>query len=348
MKRLKVVAQIIATAFALALPHQSEAQTSIVKIETVEAKGSGLSRIFFGHVVARETVDFAFQVPGQIIDFPVDEGADVPKGGLVASLDLVPFELALEEARLNSDQATRTLKRYRQLEGSAVSQTSVQDAETQVELASVAVRNAKRALNQATLHAPFDALVASRLVPNFSTTSAGMPVVRLHDMSDLRIEIEVPETLFQQAGHSRDIKIYAEFTGDPNQYPLEIREVNAETAAVGQTYSITLGMAPRDDLTVWPGSSAKVTAISLSDDAPILVPASAIVIANDGSTSVMVFTPTGGIEGSVTNTPVEIAATESGEVEIVSGLEVGQEIVTVGASTLVDNQEVRRFTGFGG
>jgi len=50
----------------------------------------------------------------------------------------------------------------------------------------------------------------------------------------------------------------------------------------------------------------------------------------------------------VTLTPVEIAATERGEVEIVSGLEVGQEIVTVGASSLTDGEDVRRFTGFGG
>jgi len=347
MKRLYVAVRIAAIAFTLAFPNLSNAQTPIVKIEAVEASGGGFKRTFFGNVVARETVDLAFQVQGQIVDFPLDEGADVPKGGLVASLDLVPFELSLEEARLNRDQALRTLERYRRLEGSAVSQTAVQDAETDVKLANVAMRNAERALEQATLHAPFDALVASRLVPNFSTTGAGTPVVRLHDMSDLRIEIEVSETLFQQAGRNPNVEIYAEFTGHLNQYPLEIREVNAETASVGQTYSITLGMAPRDDLTVWPGSSAKVTAISLADEARITVPASAIVIGNDGGTSVMVFTPTGEREGHVTTTAVEIAATENGEIEIVTGLEVGQDIVTVGASTLTDGQDVRRFTGFG-
>lgn len=347
MKRLYVAVQMFAIAFTLAFPNVSNAQTPIVKIESVKTSGGGFQRTFFGNVVARETVDLAFQVQGQIVNFPLDEGADVPKGGLVASLDLVPFELSLEEARLNSDQAMRTLDRYRQLEGSAVSQTTVQDAETAVQLANVAMRNAERALEQATLHAPFDALVASRLVPNFSTTAAGTPVVRLHDMSDLRIEIEVPETLFQQAGRNPNVEVYAEFTGRTQQYPLEIREVNAETASVGQTYSITLGMAPRDDLIVWPGSSAKVTTILLADEARITVPASAIVIGNDGGTFVMVFTPTGKREGQVTMTAVEIAATEYGEIEIVTGLEVGQDIVTVGASTLADGQEVRRFTGFG-
>ena len=348
VKRLHVAALTFAITLALAFPNSSLAQAPIVKIETVDAIASGLSRVFFGHVVARETVDLAFQVSGQIVESPLEEGSDVPKGGLVARLDLVPFELSLEEARANSDQASRTLERYRQLVGSAVSQTTVQDAQTQVELASVALRNAERALEQATLHAPFDALVASRLVPNFSTTSAGTPVIRLHDMSELRIEIEVPETLFQQAGRNPNVEIFAEFTGDPKQYPLEIREVNAETAAVGQTYSITLGMAPTEELSVWPGSSARVTATLATAKTRITVPASAVVIANDGATHVMVFTPTGGIEGQVTATSVEIAATEHGAIAIVSGLEIGQEVVVVGASSLTDGEKVRRFTSFGG
>lgn len=348
MNRIHLAIRTIAIATILAFPTISLAQTPIVKIETVDATGSGLSRVFFGHVVARETVDLAFQVSGQIVEFPLDEGADVPKGGLVASLDLVPFELALEQALVNNQQAQRTLDRYRQLEGNVVSPTTVQDAETQVELTRIAVSNAERALSQATLVAPFDALVASRLVPNFSTTAAGTPVVRLHDMSDLRIEIEVPEILFRQAGRNPDVEIYAEFTGDPNRYPLGIREVNAETATVGQTYSITLGMAPTDGLTVWPGSSVKVTTTLATDDTVVMIPSSAVVIANDGSTHVMVFTPTGEREGKVTLTAVEVAATERGEVEITSGLEAGQEIVTVGASALTDGQDVRRFAGFGG
>jgi len=348
MKRLRTAITACLIAGTTAFPQISFAQTSIVKIEKVEATGSGLSRVFFGHVVARETVDLAFQVAGQIVEFPLDEGADVAKGELVARLDLVPFELALEEARANNDQASRTLERYRQLEGSAVSQTSVQDAETQVDLANIALRNAERALEQATLHAPFDALVASRLLPNFSTTAAGNPVVRLHDMSDLRIEIEVPETLFQQAGLNPDVEIFAEFTGNPKKYPLQMREINAETATVGQTYSITLGMEPTDELNVWPGSSARVTVTSLEGSDRLEVPASAVVIENDGDAHVMVFTPAGASEGQVTTTPVEIAATERGTIQIVSGIEAGQEVVSVGATALTDGQDVRRFIDFGG
>lgn len=347
MKRQLVRMLALVLSAAAVLPQAAMAEAPIVKLETAKSTAGGLSRVFFGHVVARETVDLAFQVSGQIVEFPVEEGAIVPRTGLVARLDQEPFELSLEEARARSEQAVRTVGRYRQLQGSAVSQTAVQDAETDVELTRVALRNAERALDKATLFAPFDALVASRLVPNYSTINAGTPVVRLHDMSELRIEIDVPEVLFHQAGQKPDLEILAQFPASPRTYPVELREFNAETASVGQTYSITLGMFPPKDLTVLPGSSAKVTATLDTGDSRIEVPASAIVTGNDGATYLMIFTPTGGREGTVTRTPVEIRPTERGKVEVIAGLEAGQEYVVVGASTLTDGEDVRRFTGFG-
>ncbi len=343
----KLVRGFLACTAIAFLPSVILAQTPLAKIEEVFALETGLKRVFFGRVVARQTVDFAFQVSGQIVEFPVEEGTLVPSGDLVAKLDQEPFELALEEAKAQNDQARRTLERYEKLAGSSVSETTVEDAATQVELTGIAVRNAERAFSEATLNAPFEALVAARLVPNFSTVAAGTPVVRLHDMSDLRIEINVPEILFQRAGRDPDVDLYAEFPFNDGTYPLEIREFNAETAQVGQTYSITLGMSPPDELVVLPGSSAKVTAVLNTGVSRIVVPASAVVIGNDNSASVMVFEPAGADEGSVTRTIIEIAPTDDGKVEVISGLEPNQEFVAIGAGELEDGATVRRFVGFG-
>lgn len=329
------------------MPIAAKAEGPVVKLETVTAANDTLRRVFYGRVVARETVDLSFQVAGQILEFPIEEGAFVPAGDLVAMLDLEPFELALEQANAQYDQAERQADRYRQLVGSAVAESNLQDAETQLELSGIAVRNAERALDQATLHAPFNAIVAGRLLPNFSTASAGTPVVRLHDMSDVRIEIDVPETLFQRAGRDPNLMLIADFPSGDRSYRMDVREFNAETAQVAQTYSITLGMEPQDDLDVLPGSSAKVTAYLSTGAVRIEIPASAVIVANDSSTHVMVFDPTGANEGIVTNTPVEIAPTDRGMVEVISGLEEGQEIVLIGASALQDGEAVRRFVGFG-
>ena len=318
----------------------------LAKIIEVQSGDSAVTRQFFGHVVAKETVDLAFQVGGQIVELPVIEGARIDKGTVVAQLDLEPFELALDQARVQKDQAERTVERLQKLQGNTVSQVTVDDAETSLQLAEIALRNAERELNNATLLAPFDALVASRNVANFATISPGTPIARLHDMSDLRIEIEVPEVLFQRAGTDPDIELWAQFPTNDTRYPVTPREFNAETSQVGQTYQITLGMAPPEDQTILPGSSVTVYATLNRGAQDIIIPASAVSTTNDGGTTVMVFTPTGADEGTVARRPVTVEPTIRGDVRVTEGLQAGEEIVASGASQLADGDRVKRFTGF--
>jgi RND family efflux transporter MFP subunit len=339
-------ALVIGLSFCGLLANVALADAPLVKIIQTERTGGTVERTFFGRVVARETIDLAFQVTGQVVEFPLEEGAVVPKGALVARLDLEPFELQRDQAAAQNAQAARAVERYSQLSGNAVSQVARDDAQTQLDLTTISLRNAQRSLGEATLTAPFDALVAARLVPNFSTVSAGSPVVRLHDMSDLRVEISVPEVLAQRSGPQPNVTFEARFPGHDTGYALELREFNAETDAVGQTFSITLGMAPPDDLVVLPGSSAEVRATLDVGQSVIEIPNSAVLIGNDGSTSVMVFSPAGADEGTVSLTPVEITPSMRGAVEVASGLEAGQEIIATGLSALSDGDTVRRFTGF--
>ncbi|MEO0905274.1 MAG: efflux RND transporter periplasmic adaptor subunit, partial [Pseudomonadota bacterium] len=259
----------------------------------------------------------------------------------------VPFELALAQATAQFDQAQRTLERVEKLSGNSVSQATVDDARTNFDLTKVQVNQAQRSLDQTVRSAPFDALVSSRLVANQSTVGAGTPVVRLHNMSEIRIEISVPEVLFQRAGRDPDVTLMARFPASDRRYPVEVREYDAETAAVGQTYTITLGMAPPDDLIILPGSSV-VVEVSFNNAAQqISIPRSALIFAADGAAQVMVFEPAGEMTGTVQATGIEIAPNNAGDVIVVSGLLAGQEYVAAGASKLQDGQTVTRFSGFG-
>lgn len=342
----KLLALTAAAIFGTILSAQAQDEVPLAKIITVSSQKNDIARQFFGRVVAKETVDLAFQVGGQLVEIPVIEGEPIERDGLIAKLDVEPFRLALDQAIAQKDQADRTLDRLKKLEGNTVSEVTVDDAQTQADLADIAVRDAERSLQHSELRAPFDALVATRNVPNFSTVSAGTPIVRLHDMSELRIEIDVPETLFQQAGRDPDIDLWAKFPSSDEQFPLETREFNAETSQVGQTFRITLGMTPPENLAILPGSSVTVTSVIRKDDTRIVIPASAVVTGNDGATHVMVFQPGEDDTGSVTSIPVEIAPTQNGATRVLSGLEEGQEIVASGATRLKAGDRIRRFTGF--
>ena len=343
---MKRVLAILAVALAVSTaPALAEDILRPVKLFRVEAPSTSVARQFFGKVAARQTVDLAFQTAGQIVRFPAVEGQIVPAGRMIAQLDLEPFELSLEQARLQRNRAHRRAQRLKELEGGAASRVSVEDAATEAGLAEVARRNAEYALKHATLYAPFDALVARRSVAKFTTVNAGTPVVRVHDMSEIWIEIDVPEVLFQRAGRDSGFEVFARFPASDALFPVEVREFNAETSRIGQTFRVTLGMAPPEGLNILPGSSVTILATRRLPDSRIVLPASAVALAADGSTSVMVFREVQDDEGVVAARRVTLAVGRHGEFQVVEGLSVGEEIVAAGVHALGDGARVRRFRG---
>jgi len=330
----------------LATPVATQETVRPVKLGIVSAKADEQVRQFFGQIAARQTVDLAFQVNGQIQEFPIIEGAPLAKGDLIARLDLEPFELSLEQARLQSEQADRTVDRLQKLSSNAVSQVTVEDAITAAHLSAISVRNAEYAMEHASLFAPFDGIVASRNVANFTTITAGTPVARIHDMSELSVEIDVPEVLFRQVGEDPNLEIYATFPGDDERYTLEVREFNAEASTVGQTFRLTLSMGLPENERVLPGSSVTVVGKLISDDTTINIPSSAIIVDAEESLFVMLFEPTGAQAGTVRKVTVEVKPNRQGGFNLLSGVEPGSEIVVAGPASLEDGQSVRRFVGF--
>lgn len=344
---MKLTSAAMMVLLACATPIWAQDAPRLVKLLEVEMGGHQVSRQFFGSVVAKQTVDLAFQVGGQVVDFPAIEGDRIKQGALIAQLDQEPFQLALDQARVQHEQAQRTLDRLEKLSGSAVSQVAVDDAKTQADLAEIAVRNAERSLNNATLTAPFDALVASRNVANFTTVSAGSPIVLLYDMSELRIEIDVPEILFQRVGRDANVEIFAEFSAMEGRFPLEIREFDTNAAQVGRTFKIILGMEQPEGRVILPGSSVTVITQIQQPEESFIIPVSALVTANNGTAQVMVFEPTEEDRGILRATPIEITPTGTGQVMVTAGdVPQGAEIVASGAGALKDGEIVRRFSGF--
>ncbi|MCI4663930.1 MAG: efflux RND transporter periplasmic adaptor subunit [Neomegalonema sp.] len=323
-----------------------------VKLVQLTADAEWPVRRFFGRVVARKTVDLAFQVTGQIVKFPVSEGDRLKKGAVLAQLDLEPYRLAYESAQLRREQSDRAYKRLAKLGPRTTSQASIDDAKTAFDLAVVAEREAKRNLDKATLHAPFQALVAERRVDAFTTVSAGQAVIRLHDMSEVRVQIEVPEVLFRQASGAQDFDISATLVGDTASYKLEAREFKAETSRVGQTFVITLAFADTPSERLLPGATVTVTTAPKAKASTLYLPPSALIFSPDRKPSVLVFQPdkaassdaTGEV-GVVKKVDVQIDANHHGRIKVLSGVKVGDRIVAAGAPDLTDGAQVRVYKG---
>lgn len=300
-------------------------------------------RRFFGLVIARETLDFAFDIGGRIATMPVDAGDRVQAGVLLATLRLPPLERAVERARIALEAAEREFERAEALVASnATARTRAEDAADAVALARVALADAEQALEDATLTAPFDTLVVERLVPPLSVVEPGQPVLRLHDLSELRIEVVLPERLMAAVADPGQLSYAAVLPGTSDPVPLALRTFRAEADRIGQGYTVTLAL-PRDvPASLVPGIAAEVIVTLPAANPGLPIPAAAVVVGTDGETSILVLS---GAEGSAVlrEIPVTVLSTD-GTTLMAEGIAPGIEIVAAGAHLLSDGQRATRFT----
>ena len=270
---------------------QTGAETSplIVRTMVVGAANDLQERQFFGRIAAFETADLSFEVPGYLSHLDARRGSFVREGDRLAELDLAPFERAVERAELTLAQAERDLNRFRTLAArNASSEVQAQNAETARDLAEVALRGAREALADARMTAPFDGMVADRMVATFTNISSGQPIVRLHNMSETRVEFDLPERLLAMIGDPALVEFTTILPGQNDPIPLVFRELTAETGIVGQSYTISLAIEGEVSSLVLPGKTVTVTARLAQQNDAIPVPATAIVARPNGDTALVV------------------------------------------------------------
>lgn len=302
------------------------------------------TRSFFGRVAARETVALSFEVGGRLVAFPAREGAAVAAGEVLARLDPDPLVRAVERAELQLAQAERDAERARKLAASnATSEVRAEDAATARDLADVALRDAREALSDGVLEAPFDGLVAERVAVTFSNVSPGEPILRLHDMSEVRVEIEVPERVLARAGGLHAIAFSGELPRG-GATPLELAEFEAQTGRVGQSFRVALAIPEGAVRGLIPGASMTVTATLPPREAGPTLPAGAILGTAEGGFAVMVFRPGEDGLGRVERREVAVAAATGTAFEV-EGLTGDERVVAAGGHLLEDGQQVRVYDG---
>lgn len=163
-----------------------------------------------GQVVSARQSDLSFKVSGHIAGIAVRTGDTVKRGQKLANLDALDYDLrsrisagAVQQARIAFEQAKKDLQREEDLrkEG-ATTEVNLERAtnlltQTRIGLsnAELQARQAAKALEDATLVAPFDGVIAKRFKSEGEHVAVGTAVFRLSADSDLEVSLRVPEYL---------------------------------------------------------------------------------------------------------------------------------------------------------
>jgi RND family efflux transporter MFP subunit len=323
-----------------------------VKILTVGGAGAGRTLEFPGEISPAQNAEPAFEVPGKMVEFPVDEGQTIEEGAVIARLDPRDYQADADKARANVNKTRTDLERYRTLYEKGVSpKTDVEGAQRRFEVSEAELRTAEKSLEDTVLRAPFTGTVARKLVDDFQNVKAKEPIIVLQDESTLEIDVSVPEsdfarmtpelTIEERNRRSRPRVSVSSIPG--RSFPARIKEFSTTADPVTRTFKATFAFDRPDDVTVRPGMTAKVTLTPAPLAAPagaVSIPARAVVTDATGEAFVWVVDP---MTMKVKRTPVVTGELSGENIAISSGIAPGDQIAVSGVHHLRDGMEVRRF-----
>jgi membrane fusion protein (multidrug efflux system) len=147
-----------------------------------------------GTARAKKFVTLFPETAGEIMSFKLNAGDHVKKGQVILELDPKNAKLTKRMAETRLVEAKRLLSRSKQLRNQRVnSKANVQDALSVVERAEVELAQAREALVDRTIRAPFDGIVGIPKAEEGERVTPAMPIITIDNRKTLVVEFEIAE-----------------------------------------------------------------------------------------------------------------------------------------------------------
>ncbi|SEA39141.1 RND family efflux transporter, MFP subunit [Desulfuromusa kysingii] len=252
--------------------------TAAEKGSKLQIHGSSFLQSYPGTIISSHQAKLAFRVSGPLIKVLVKPGDKVKKGQLVMQVDPRDFEDSIRvlEAQLagaeaQRDRALRDFDRAQTLFDQHVSATADFDrakgayevAFSGVAIIEAQLQMARHRLKDTSLRAPFAGVITTQSAENYEMIRAGAEVLAIHDISNLEVEIKIPENEIVRyplrVGQEVRVKLAA--IAD-SSFTAKLVEWNSAADPVTRTYALRFAFTALPQFHVLPGMTAEVSLIN--------------------------------------------------------------------------------------
>ncbi|MCG9714663.1 efflux RND transporter periplasmic adaptor subunit [Shewanella insulae] len=282
--------------------------------DEVEALGTGK---------ANESITVTPKVTDMVTEINFDDGQMVDKGRLLVRLQDREQSARVTVARVKMKDHQRELARISSLVTSQTVAALERDRlQTLIDTAKAELEQAESALKDRRILAPFSGRLGLRQVSKGSLVTPGTVITTLDDISTIKLDFSVPERFLQSLAIGKSVEASAvAFEGElfTGKVVSVDSRVNPTTRAVTVRAEI-----PNKDLRLLPGMLMKVKLIKQSRNALIIPEAAIIPIQRDHFVYLV------NDENVVERRQVQLGLRKRGWVEIVDGVEVGEQVMVRG------------------
>lgn len=284
---------------------------------------------FVGQLEADESVVLRPEIDGVVGSIEFAEGDTVPARALLVRLRDDWQRAALAEAESARVLAEQAYTRARPLAGEGILSAAELDRVT-AELSAARAREelTRVALERTAIRAPFAGALGARLVSPGDRVTRETALVQLDAVDPLKLVFSLPEMAIGAVRPGVPLTITVA--------PFPNEEFHGEVYFVSPTLDpesrrlLLKARVPNPDHRLRPGHFARIEVEAARRENALVVPATALVNAS-GGTFVWKIQP----DGTGLRVPVEVGIRRAESVEIVSGLQAGDRIVSAGTHKVV-------------
>ncbi len=283
-----------------------------------------------GTIEANEIVEIKAETIGIVEEIVFEEGQDVAAGDVLIRLDRKKLESAMEESsanlRLSQSELVRNEQLYRE---ELISRQEYDQSAARVETLSAVGELRKRELKDAQVLAPFAGVVGARNVSPGQVITREQTLTWLVDLDPVKVKFNVPERFLQVArkGQSVSIKVAAysdrSFKGEVYFVApfVDIETRNIEVKA----------MVPNPERLLIPGMFSNLELTLTIREEALVIPEMALFRTLEGDMA-MVYVV--GADNVAEMRSIAIGERLPGKVEVLSGLELGELVITEGTQKI--------------
>lgn len=283
-----------------------------------------------GTVQAAESASIAAKISGNITDILVSPGSRVKQGDLLASISAGEISAKLLQVQAQLQQATRNLAREQSLlKKNAATVEMVKTLEDTKKIAEAAYKEARTMLSYTSINAPFDGIITKKHTNVGDLATPGTLLLQLESQSQLQVITDIPESLVLEISIGDRLPVYIPAAD------LEITGIVQEVAPTADTRSRTapVKLTIPSETKIRSGQFARVS-LPGSKGSAILLPEQAVRAFGQMERVFIVKDLTAHLR------LVKTGLRHGGKIEILSGIEPGEQIVVSTKTQLHDGQPV--------
>lgn len=290
-----------------------------------------------GVVRPMRDVRVSAEAPGRVLAAPFEEGEKIERGKLLLRVDSQVDSARIDVLKSQVSTAKREFDRTRMLakQGLATPQ-QLDQAASQVDQASLNLKQARVAVGKSTIRSPIEGHVATKDVEKGEYVAPGKLLAHIVDYDTVKVEASVPEGDVRYITEGKKVDIFLPALERTVHGTVEKRAIVASERT--RTYPVEIHV-PNPGLEILPGMRARVIVPRKDYGEVVVVPREAVLEGFENE-EIMVLESEGD-EGKAIVKRVELGPSAGGEVVVLSGVERGDRMIVKGHRGIADGTRVR-------